>query len=152
MRTSRGFRSKKGNAMLEFGLSAPLALLMLAGTFQYGYTFYVYNQLQLAVRSGVRYASLMDYGSSCADTAQDMVKNVVVYGSPAPAAGASPVVRGLSKSNVNVSFGADSKGVPTDVTMSVSGFSVNALFATFTFNQKPFASVPWVGRYAGCSL
>ena len=78
-------------------LSAPLAFVIFTGTFQYGYTFYVYNQLQLAVRNGVRYGSLMDYeGAACASAAQNTVKNVVVYGTPTPASGASPVVRGLN--------------------------------------------------------
>src|SRR2546425_10223249 len=97
-------RSQRGSALVEFALAAPLGLLALAGTFQFGYAFYVYNQLQLSIRGGVRYGSLMDYkgtSSACVTATQDTVKNVVVYGSPVPDASATPVVRGLSKSNVN---------------------------------------------------
>ena len=151
MKTGRYFASRRGSAMVEFALSAPLIFLVLTGTFQFGYAFYVYNQLQLSVRSGVRYASLMDYAgtsSACIAATQDTAKNVVVYGTPSPATNASPVVRGLSKSNVNVSFNPDAKGVPGDVTLSITGFSVDVSFKTFTFNGKPAASVPWVGRYA----
>jgi Flp pilus assembly protein TadG len=144
-------KCQRGNAMVEFALAAPLAMLVLAGTFQFGYAFYVYNQLQLSIRGGVRYASLMDYkgtSATCVAATQDTVKNFVVYGSPAPDASAVPVVRGLSKSNVNVSFNPDSNGVPTNVTVSAAGFSVDAVFTSFTFNAKPMASVPYVGRYS----
>src|SRR5882724_8257630 len=118
MTLSRRIKSKRGNAMVEFACTAPLGILALAGTFQFGYAFYVYNQLQLSIRDGVRYASLMDYkgtSSACVAATQDVIKNLVVYGSPAPAAGASPVVRGLSKSNVSVSFNPDINGVPTNI-------------------------------------
>ncbi len=144
-------RSQRGSALVEFALAAPLGILALAGTFQFGYAFYVYNQLQLSIRSGVRYASLMDYkgtSSTCVAATQNTVQNVVVYGSPTPAAGASPVVRGLANSNVNVNFNPDANGVPTNVTVSATGFSVDAVFTTFTFNGKPMASVPYVGRYS----
>ena len=150
MKAHPTFGPRRGNAMVEFALSAPLIFTILTGTFQFGYAFYVYNQLQLSVRSGVRYASLMDYAgtsSACVAATQNKAKNLVVYGTPAPASGAAPVVRGLSTSNVTVGFNPDAKGVPTDVTLSISGFSVNALFTTFTFTGKPAASVPYVGHY-----
>jgi Flp pilus assembly protein TadG len=151
MRIKLGRRAKRGSTMVEFAVSAPIALLALAGTFQFGYAFYVYNQLQLSVRGGVRYASLMDYkgtSSACVAATQNTVKNVVVFGNPSPAAGATPVVRGLATSKVNVSFNPDTSGVPTIVTVSATGFNVDGLFTTFTFNGKPFASVPYVGRYS----
>ncbi len=148
----RGRRSsRRGNAMVEFALSAPLLLSIMTGTFQFGYTFYVYNQLQMAVRAGTRYGSLRDYqsdGASCVTSVKDSVKNIVVYGNPSPSAGAAPIVRGLATSNVNVDYAPDAKGVPTMVSVSISGFTVNGLFAKFTFNGKPFAEVPFGGRYA----
>jgi Flp pilus assembly protein TadG len=144
-------RSKRGSALVEFGLAAPLGVLALLGTFQFGYTFYVYNQLQLSIRGGVRYASLMDYkgtSSACVAATQDTVKNVVVYGTPTPATGAQPVVRGLAKSNVNVTFSPDTNGVPGNVTVNATAFSIDAVVTTFTFNGKPLATVPYVGRYS----
>lgn len=151
MKWNRHSKSRRGNALVEFALAAPLGILALAGSFQFGYAFYVYNQLQLSIRGGVRYASLMTYkgtSSACVAATQDTVKNVVVYGSPMPADGATPVVRGLAKSNVNVNFNPDTHGVPTNVTVSATGFAVDAIFTTFTFNGKPLASVPYVGRFS----
>ena len=147
----RQFLGRRGNALVEFGLCAPLAIAIMAGTFQFGYGFYVYDQLQLAVRSGVRYGSLVDYkgtSSTCTDAIKTSVKSVTVYGTPTPDASATPVVRGLSTSNVTVSYNVDTKSVPTMVTASISDFSVNAGFTTFTFNQKPYAAVPYTGRYS----
>jgi len=143
------FGSRRGNSMIEFALAAPLTFAIMAGTFQFGYAFYVYNQLQLSVRSAVRYGSRMDYkgtSTACIASSVDTVKNMVVYGTPT--AGTTPVVRGLSKTNVTVNFNGDVKAVPTTVTVSITGFAVNALVTTFTFNQKPMASIPYVGRYS----
>ncbi|MBI1788806.1 MAG: pilus assembly protein [Acidobacteria bacterium] len=143
--------SRRGNAMVEFALGASLLISMLIGTFQFGYTFYIYDGLQAAVRSGARYAAKRAYKSSsagCITKIQDSVKNMVVYGDPTPAGGSQPIVRGLTTGNVNVTYNPDAKGVPTTVQISVSGFVVDALFHTFTFNNKPEASIPFVGRYA----
>jgi Flp pilus assembly protein TadG len=142
---------RRGNAMVEFALAAPLLVSIVTGTFQFGYTFFVYNQLQSAVRAGARYGSLRDYqsdGASCVTAVKDSVRNMVVYGTPAPDAGASPIVRGFSTSNVTVDFAPDAKGVPTIVSVSVNAFTIDGLFAKFTLTGKPFAQVPYSGRYA----
>ena len=52
------FHCRKGNAMLEFALATGILLPAFVGTFQFGYTFYVYNNLDTAVRGGARYASM----------------------------------------------------------------------------------------------
>lgn len=143
--------SRRGSTLVEFALCAPVLMLVLLGTFQFGYGFYAYNQLQLAVRSGVRYASLMDYKAktnSCISTVKDYSKNVVVYGAPVPANGAQPLIRGLSPSNVIVDFNPDASGVPTMVTMTISNFNIDVGVATIRVNNKPWAAVPFSGRYA----
>ena len=60
MRLPKLLARREGNALVEFALSAPLIFTVLVGTFQFGYAFYVYNQLQVSVRSGVRYASQLE--------------------------------------------------------------------------------------------
>ena len=140
-----------GNAMLEFALGASVLVSLLAGTFQFGYTFYVYDQLQSAVRNGVRYGSMRAYKSqegSCVERVKTSVRNMVVYGTPNPADGAPPLVRGLTRDKVTVTYTTDAEGVPSDVTVVINNFTVDAIFAKFTFNGKPFATVPYVGRYA----
>jgi len=46
--------SQKGHAMIELAMSATVMTMFLAGTFQFGYTFYVYNQLVTAIGNGSR--------------------------------------------------------------------------------------------------
>ena len=142
---------RRGNAIIEFALSATVLFTLLFGTFQFGYTFYVYDQLQTGVRSGVRYASLRPYqlgGGGCATTIEGYVKNIVAYGNPSPGANPLPIVKGLKPSNVKVVYTKDAAGKPTQVTVTVTGFEVDALFQTFTFTDKPYATVPFFGRYA----
>lgn len=58
--------SRSGSAILEFALSFVLIFPLLAGSFQFGYSFYVYNRMQTAVEGGARYASLRTYDSETA--------------------------------------------------------------------------------------
>src|SRR4051794_12236397 len=66
-----GRHKQKGHAMIELALSATLMMSFLAGTFQFGYTFYVYNQLVTAVGNGGRYAAIRTYRAA---TPQDVEK------------------------------------------------------------------------------
>jgi len=47
--------------MIELAMSATVMTMFLAGTFQFGYTFYVYNQLVTAIGNGSRYAAMRTY-------------------------------------------------------------------------------------------
>jgi Flp pilus assembly protein TadG len=139
--------NRKGNAMLEFALGATILFAAFAGTFQYGYTFYQYNLLEHAVNQGARYASMRPYDSTTAtptDTFKTAVKNMVVYGNPT--GGTTAVVRNLTTANVNVSA-TFSSGIPSTVTVSVTNFTVNAIFGTTTFN-KPTATYPYTGIWS----
>jgi len=78
--------SRKGTAMLEFALGTLILVPVFAGTFQFGYTFFVYNNLDTAVRGGARYASLRSYDSATSTPSSAFstaVKNMVVYGNSA---------------------------------------------------------------------
>ena len=144
-------RSRRGSALLEFAIASIILFPCLAATFQFGYSFYVYNQLESAVSGGARYASLRTYRSLAGDAdyakIQTAVKNVVVYGNPA---GTGTVqVPGLTTANVSVTYAPRTVGtIPTRVTVSVSSFAVDAVFKTYTFTGKPSVTVPYLGRYA----
>src|SRR5437899_6024109 len=93
-------RCRRGNAMLEFALAAGILFPAFVGTFQFGYTFYIYNNLSTAVRGGARYASMQSYDSASStpsDPFATAVKNVVVYGNSAGTG--DPVVSGLGTGN-----------------------------------------------------
>jgi Flp pilus assembly protein TadG len=53
---SRGKAHRRGNAVLEAALVIPILLSLAFGTVEFGYFFYVKNQLQGAAREGVRAA------------------------------------------------------------------------------------------------
>ena len=145
--TSRARRSR-GNAIIEFALVFPLIFTIFTGVFQFGYALYVYNELQTAVRSGARYASALAYessGGSPAPTYLQAVRNTVVYGSPI--ASGSPVVPGLTTSNVSVSV-SSSNNVPDKVSVAITNYSLNALFKRYALSGKPAATFEYVGRLA----
>src|SRR6266550_48725 len=103
MKMPKLFRCRRGNAMLEFALAAGILFPAFVGTFQFGYTFYIYNNLDTAVRGGARYASMQSYdsASSTPSTAfATAVKNVVVYGNSAGTG--DPIAPGLAVGNVSV--------------------------------------------------
>ena len=142
------FRCRRGNAMLEFALAAGILFPAFVGTFQFGYTFYIYNNLDTAVRGGGRYASMQSYdsASSTPSTAfATAVKNVVVYGNSAGTG--DPVVSGLTTDNVQVV--AVMKGViPSSITVQITGYAIDAVFTSFTFNGKPSTTFAYTGTAA----
>lgn len=52
----RTHRARRGNAVLEAVLVLPILLYLAFGTVEFGYYFYVKNQIQGAAREGVRAA------------------------------------------------------------------------------------------------
>jgi Flp pilus assembly protein TadG len=139
--------SQKGSVFIEFALSFLVLFSIFTGTFEFGYTFYAYNTLVNAVREGARYASLKPYdsASSTPSTAfNTAVQNMVVYANPSPANGATPILHGLSTSNVNLTVLANGSA-PLQMTVSISSFSLDAVFGTITLNGNPSVSFPYLG-------
>src|SRR5437764_15071049 len=142
-------RCRRGNAMLEFALSASVLIPLFLGTFQFGYSFYVYNLLSTQVRAGARYASLKTFPPSQVTAWKTAVKNVVLYGN---SAGTGTVLEpGLTPAQIDVEIkdpsgvNADSSHVPYYVTVSTINYSVDAVVTTFNFNGKPIANFPYLG-------
>ena len=137
----------RGNAMVEFALAFGLLFPVLAGSFQFGYAFYIYNKMQTAVRCGARYASLRVYDSeSSTPTANfaSSVRNMVVFGDPG--GGTDPVVPGLTPQNVTVDVTFD-LGLPSEITIGIDNFRASAVVAMLDFNTKPHVTVPYVGLF-----
>ena len=144
MKRSRG---ERGSVFIEFALSFLVLFSIFTGTFEFGYAFYAYNTLVNAVREGARYASLKPYDSATSTPSTGFntaVQNMVVYANPNPPNGATPILRGLSTSNVNVSVLVNGSA-PVQMTVSVSNFSLDAVFGTITLNGKPSVSFPYLG-------
>lgn len=142
---------EKGHAMIELALCAGIMLACLSGTFQFGYTFYVYDQLVSAVGNGARYAASRTYRSgNLADVQKGTaaIRNLVVYGDSRPAPGAAPIAPNLKPENIQVTWIKDLNGVPSAVDVTIVNYSLAAVFSSFTFDHRPFAEFPYIGRYA----
>jgi Flp pilus assembly protein TadG len=142
---------ERGNALIEFALSFFLIFAVFSGIFQFAYSFYVYNTLVVAVREGARYASIKPYDSTSTTPTsgfQNAVRNMVVYGDPNPPGGAPPAVPGLLASNVALFVtggGAGTLTAPTQITVSITGFRIDAVFGTWNLSGKPNATFPYMG-------
>ncbi|MSV36104.1 MAG: pilus assembly protein [Bryobacterales bacterium] len=143
--------SQKGHAMIELAISATVMVTFLAGTFQFGYTFYIYNQLVSAVGNGARYAAQRTYrGATDRDIERgnQAIRNLVVYGDAQPAADAAPVIANLKPEHVEVRWVLNGDGIPATVDVTIRGFAVDAAIQTFAFDGRPSVEFPYVGRYA----
>ena len=156
-RARRLSRSRAGNAMLEFAIGSGLFVAAFVGTFEFGYAFVQYNNLESAVERGAHYAAIVPYDSgdcagttaSCTSTPSTAfstaVKNMVLYGSPT--AGTSPVVTGLTASNINLTV-IFTNGVPSTMMVDISGYSINAVFATIPLTHKPQVTYNYQGIWS----
>ena len=144
-------RTQKGHSLLELAVAMSVMTAVLMGTVQFGYAFYVYNQLVTAVGEGARYAAQRTYRAASSDDVSrgaDAVRNMVIYGDPRPTTDAQPLIPGLRAENVEVKWQQRSDGTPEFVSVSVHNFAMDAVFRSFTFDQKPSVAYPYVGRFA----
>jgi hypothetical protein len=141
------FGSKRGNAMVEFAISFPFLILILAGIFQFGYSFFVYNGLKSAVQNGARFGAVTDYEAG-SDGFSAKIKNVVVYGTPAPKPDAKAVLPGLSTDSVAVTASEfDGTGIPRLVTVAISSYEVPSIWRSIRFEDKPRATFAYMGQF-----
>jgi Flp pilus assembly protein TadG len=144
-------RREGGHAMIELAMSSAVMISCLAGTFQFGYTFYVYNQLVTAVGNGGRYAAMRTYRAASAEDVEkgsQAIRNMVVFGDSQPAAGAQPIAANLTPAQVEVRWLTDGKNAPSAVNVSIRDYKIDAVFKSFTFSGRPGVEFPYVGRYA----
>jgi Flp pilus assembly protein TadG len=148
-------RSRRGNAMIEFALASLVLIPLFVGTFQFGYTFFVYNLLCTQTRAAARYASMKTFKCATASQISDWktaVSNVMRFGNPD---GTGTLIEpGLTAAQIDVQIkdsggnNADATHVPSYVTVTTVNYTVNAAVANFTFTNKPVVRFPYVGRYA----
>ncbi len=138
-------RVQKGSVLIEFALSMLLYFALFSGIFGFGYSLNAYSMVQNAVRDGARYASRKPYDSATATPSQAFltaVQNRVVYSDPA--GGTVPVVRGLATSNVQLNV-TMSGSAPTQMTVSITNFNVDAIFFQYNMNSFPSVTFPYLG-------
>jgi hypothetical protein len=143
--------------MLELAMCAAVMVTFLAGTFQFGYTFYIYNQLVTAVGNGARYAAQRTYRASSnldIERGRNAVRNMVVYGDAQPSPDATPQVSHLKPEQVSVEWVlpngevAPNGSKPAAVRVAINGYALDAVFKSFSFDGRPAVEYPFVGRFA----
>jgi len=145
-------RRQRGHAMIELAISAAVMVSCLGGTVQFGYTFYIYNELVSAVGNGGRYAAMRTYRSASPadiEKGKAAIRNMVVYGDARPAPGTPPQVANLRPEQVRVDWIKDESGdKPGFVDVSIADYTVDVAFGMFRFTGRPAVEYPFVGRYA----
>ena len=94
----RDRKGERGATLLEFVYVAAIYMTMLVGIVAISHLYFTHNALVEATRRGARYATLV----SSSTTSNDDIKEMVVYGTVTPAAGAQPLVSNLQTTNVVV--------------------------------------------------
>ena len=129
--------NNRGSALIEFAGSLLIISTLFTGVFQLGYAFHNYNSLVNAVRAGARYAALQPVQSKA--TNEDFaksVRNVVLYGDPAPPPGARTVAPGLAENNVQLIVG------PRTMTVTIRDFRIDSMFARIDIDGRPTVTFP----------
>ena len=142
---------RRGHVLLELALSAGVLVTTLAGTFQFGYAFYVYNQLVTAIGNGAKYASQRSYRAASPEEIEKgrlAIRNLIVYGDSKPATDARPIVPNLTPDQIRVEWVPGDNGAPSAVDISLTEYPVNGIFGTVTLNNRPAVEFPFLGRYA----
>jgi len=132
-------KRQQGTAMVEFALILPMLLILIFTVTELGRAFYQYNVLAKSVREAARYLSVRSPGVDI-----DKAKNILVYGKPG--GGSSPVVPGLSLSNVPDPVWSSAGAFPAfnTVTVSIAGYRFTPLAASvfgIGFNNIVFSPI-----------
>jgi Flp pilus assembly protein TadG len=135
---------------VEFALCTLLLIPVFLGTWSFGFTFFQYAQLENAVRSGARYASVRTYDSASTTPSSAFltaVQKATVYGDPAAdTATATPVVAGLTPAKVQLAVTFTS-GAPSGMTVSITNFQVQSYLNKVTLTGKPYVWFPYLGTW-----
>jgi len=143
-------KSERGNALLEFALGFSLLWMLFSGIYQIGYAYYIYDRLTVATADAVQLGSRLPYDIGSPNTFKTTLQNMVLYGSET--AGTYPIVPNLTAANVAVDAHPDANMVPRYVTVNITGYTINALFTSFSLPNKPGATGLYYGQIAcsGC--
>lgn len=143
MRTGNRLKKQGGNTIVEFALGIGLLWLLFAGVYQFGYSFYVYNRLQLNVSNAAMYASMTTYDASYPNNFTNTIKNLVVYGRVE--GGQKPIVPGLTANNVEIITNPIA-GLPTVVTIRIRNYQIASIFAKYMLQDKPRVTTLFIGQ------
>lgn len=109
--------------LIETAIVIPILLVLFAAVAEFGRYFYEYTTLAKASRVGARYLAAKAVNGN---NWQANAKNIVVYGNTAGTG--TPILSGLTTSNVTVTYEGGTAGVPDLVKVSITGYEHQPLF------------------------
>ena len=118
---------EKGAALVEFALTVPLLLVVIAGIVDFGFVFQRYEVITNAAREGARLASLPEYQTNTA-MIQDRVRSYVQQGLSLSTATLDVVLPVANVVVTNTPFTVTDGGGTT--------FTVQATTVTVTYNHS----------------
>lgn len=128
-------RGERGTQLVELAIVLPLLVLMLGAAAEFGRFFYTYQTLAKATRTGARYLTTETATGKKDPTAE----NLVVYGNEAGTG--TPVVSGLSPSQVQISRTGGTSAFPERVTVKIVSYTYEPLFDLGKLVGKPSLSL-----------
>jgi len=121
---------EKGQSLVEMALVCLLFFFLLFGILEFGRALWTYNTIVNGTRAGARWG-VVNVANDSDTTNKDKVRNIVIYGYPDVASGAT-LVPGLTPAMINVTIvplDTDGGGVAINqkVSVSVSGYQFRFL-------------------------
>ena len=143
-------KDESGLQLVEATIVIPIFLILFAATAEFGRYFYEYTTLAKAVQAGSRYLSTVPVGGA-SDTA---AKNLIVYGNVGGTG--SPILTGLSTSNIDITRIGEYPLVPDTTTVQVTGFKHQPIFdlgaltkssgLSLNIDVKPSVTMRYLGQ------
>ena len=122
-------RDEHGVQLVEIAIVIPILLMLFAAVGEFGRYFYEYTTMAKAARVGARFMAAKSIDSTTTNWVA-ATKNLVVFGNTDGTG--TPVLPGLSTSNVDVTFAGgtytNGNGVPTSVTVSFHSYKHQPVF------------------------
>ena len=144
---------QRGAILVEFAIASLVFFIAMFSVLELSRMLWTYNALADGVRRGARYAAMNSPDAAGSTANSTKVKNVVLYGTDAPAVDARPIVYGLATSHVTVTYSGNFGVNQGTVTVQVSGFSFQFLAISSvlgaSLNFPPY-QVVLAGESAGC--
>jgi Flp pilus assembly protein TadG len=137
-------QDEKGSTLVEYAIGATVFIMAMFAVLEFGRALWAHNALTDAARQGARYAALHTPGG-----AEDTnIKNLVVYGNTA--GGTTPIVPGLSTSNVQITRSGDFSVNSGTVTVKITGYQFQFVLPFLpTSINMPAYSTTLTGESAG---
>jgi Flp pilus assembly protein TadG len=124
LRLRRFVRREGGTQLVELALVLPIMLMLFASIAEFGNFFYTYTTLDKATRGGARYLISRPFNG----TNQANAASLVVYGDANAGCSGTPILSGLTCSNVSITGLDGSTGYPDRVSVQIVNYQYQPLF------------------------